>query len=402
MTSKDTQVALKKLREEVSSNKVSIKILSEIPMFMNVDGPLETKAKEQKKLGEKEMEIELMIEEERKNKVVREYEELHPPVEESCPICLEDIRIHSTASVCYYYSCCGNWTCKDCSIPQIEAGKLRSCPLCREPIMESLRVYNRSLEKCVERGQAWAQFQLGYKHQAGEVGGRVDMKKAIALNNLSAEQSHPPALSFLSGLYQKGVPGVIKKNPSKSTSLMKKAADAGDFSAQANYAAICFQGQNGKKVDCSQAAHYATLASYYNKKCHVANAILGFLFLNGNGGLGQSANLATHYLETAVKVNPNSFSGFASYNLGHALMQQCEGLYGLYIFGYSSLPRAAYWTRKARAAGDQHAKKIINNFESFEQGKCAGCQKKESVAGGSFNVAVVARYTGFAAKNVKL
>ncbi len=104
----DTELALKKLRAEIESGKKSISLAIENPLMASLSAglfsPLEDPAeqvirlaKQQKKLGEKELSYELEREKERVKSVVREYEELYPPVLEPCPICLEDIRIHSTA-----------------------------------------------------------------------------------------------------------------------------------------------------------------------------------------------------------------------------------------------------------------------------------------------------------------
>ena len=158
----DTHLELKKLRGEISKNKASLKLSVENPLraAMELGGLFELVdpneriiriANKLKELGEKEMEYELLIEKERVRKVVDEYEELHPPVFESCPICLEDIRIHSSAEAQSFLSCCGNWTCKPCADSSICVGKVRSCPLCRETIPDNLALYNKRLLKCAER-----------------------------------------------------------------------------------------------------------------------------------------------------------------------------------------------------------------------------------------------------------
>ena len=160
----DTQLALKKLREEISKNKASLKLSVENPLrtAMELDGKFELMdpneriiriANKLKELGEKEMEYELLIENERVKKVVSEFEELHPPVYDSCPLCLEDINFNSSAEACSYFSCCGNWVCKPCADSSFHVGKVESCLLCRETIPEvgNLDLYNKRLLKCAER-----------------------------------------------------------------------------------------------------------------------------------------------------------------------------------------------------------------------------------------------------------
>ena len=159
----DTKLALKKLREEISKIKASLKLSCENPLraAMELDGLFELVdpneriiriADKLKELGVKEMEYELLIEKERVRNVVSEYEELHPQVYESCPICLEDIRIHSSAEAQSFFSCCGNWVCNPCADSSIRVGKVISCPLCRETIPQNNPgLYNKRLLKCAER-----------------------------------------------------------------------------------------------------------------------------------------------------------------------------------------------------------------------------------------------------------
>ena len=85
--------------------------------------------------------------------VVREFEELHPPVLETCLICLEDISIHSTAAACSMFSCCGGWLCAECASKNVFCRNIEACPLCREavPVEGDLVLWNKRLLTCVER-----------------------------------------------------------------------------------------------------------------------------------------------------------------------------------------------------------------------------------------------------------
>ena len=160
----DTELALKKLRVEIESGKKAIKLAIENPLAASLSAglisPLEDPsarvlrlAQQQKKLGEQEISYELEREKERVKNVVREFEELHPPVLEPCPICLEDISIHSTAAVCSMFSCCGGWVCTVCSSNNLRSGHYFACPLCREamPQQGNEELYNKRLLSCVER-----------------------------------------------------------------------------------------------------------------------------------------------------------------------------------------------------------------------------------------------------------
>ena len=160
----DTESALKKVRAEIESGKKAIKLAVENPLAASLSAglfsPLEDPnarvlrlAQEQKKLGEKEVNYELEREKGRVQSVVREFEEMHPPVLETCPICLEDIRIYSTAAACSMSSCCGGWACTECSRNNQESCHYDTCPLCREdmPLQGEKELYNKRLLSCVER-----------------------------------------------------------------------------------------------------------------------------------------------------------------------------------------------------------------------------------------------------------
>lgn len=161
----NTELALKKLRVEIENGKKAIKLAIENPLAASLSygfSPLAMEDtthriirlfRQQKKLGEKEIKYELELEQERVKRVVREFEELHPPVLETCPICLEDIRIYSTAEAYSVFSCCGNWLCTTCVRNNVLPGKIVKCPLCREavPSRGELGLFNKRLLSCVER-----------------------------------------------------------------------------------------------------------------------------------------------------------------------------------------------------------------------------------------------------------
>lgn len=339
------------------------------------------------------MEYELLIEEERVKQVVREYEELHPPEFESCVLCLEDIPINSSPDVCSFMACCGNWNCKLCCDKFVQSGKMKSCPLCRAELPDSQEQYNVILQKCVERGQKWAQYQMAYKCEMGQVGGRVDIKKAFKLYTLSAEQCHPPALLVLAMWYANGQG--VKQSETKAREYMLQAADLGNFHAM-SYLAQMYHAGSGGSVDYSLAAKYATLACHYQKKFGLPNseegkkcvdmghAILGKLFLREGDGVSSSVNLAVHHLRAALKSNTKTFDCVAAYHFSYALRGRDDDLYGFHIGGFDILPCALYWARRSLAAGVDDAKKIINDLTSFESGKCRACDAPEEGTGKKF------------------
>eukprot|EP00985_Skeletonema_marinoi_P001503 scaffold595_cov75-Skeletonema_marinoi.AAC.1 len=233
------------------------------------------------------------------------------------------------------------------------------------------------------RGLKWAQFQAGFKYESGEIGRHSNMKKAVQHYKLSAEQNHPPGLLALARLYSDGVPGVIKRSNMKAMGYLQKAADLGNFHAQANIARMLYQFEHcGLDADYPKAVKYATLASHYatdKTSAAEANSILGFLFLDGNHD-SSSVNLATHYLGLAVKNGTAAFHGLTEFKYSEALVQQNENLYPYHLTGFNAIPRAVFWLRNSLTAGHSAAKNVINNFESREKGKCSACNASEDEA----------------------
>merc|ERR1719221_1783842 len=87
------------LREEVAAARRNLAAVSSVDLHACSLEELLEKAKLIKALAEKEERLELMFETERMGAVVREFEEMHPPRNEDCPICLETIKYINQHSV---------------------------------------------------------------------------------------------------------------------------------------------------------------------------------------------------------------------------------------------------------------------------------------------------------------
>ena len=71
------------------------------------------KAKHIKQLKEMEEKYELLRESQRIELAVRQHEELHPPITETCLICLDDVPL-DTFSFKLFCACCGKGGCAEC------------------------------------------------------------------------------------------------------------------------------------------------------------------------------------------------------------------------------------------------------------------------------------------------
>ena len=151
---------LEKLKEDIDAKK---RFIASLPPNRSRED-ICSLAKHQQIVGEKEEEYELILEKQRRDSVVREHEELHPRITETCPICLEEISIATTGSMSYFM-CCGNRICESCAeaTTQDNINIMPTCPLCRADILyrDEIEKKNNLLRQRALDDRSWAQFQLG-------------------------------------------------------------------------------------------------------------------------------------------------------------------------------------------------------------------------------------------------
>lgn len=91
---KEDIVTMEALEKEIDDRK---RFIASLPDFtlLSSRSQLVDRANLVKQLAAKEEEYELLLECERMKSVVWEYEELHPPATNECPICLETVQIRT-------------------------------------------------------------------------------------------------------------------------------------------------------------------------------------------------------------------------------------------------------------------------------------------------------------------
>ena len=183
---------------------------------------LSVKAVHQKLLGDKEEELQCILEKQRVDAVVSEHEKYHTQVIETCPICLDDVKVTAPRSITFFF-CCVKGTCHECT--KEVGGKLDSCPMCRAPLPNSGKQFASLLKKVAKNGSAYAQMKLGWLYLDGtEQGIPINHKEAFKWLNLAGDQQFPGALAKLGEIYADGLMGVVNKQPRKAFELTKKAA----------------------------------------------------------------------------------------------------------------------------------------------------------------------------------
>lgn len=117
-------------------------------------------------------------------------------------------------------------------------------------------VYNESLERLANNGNAVAQNNLGIVYQQGS-GVARDLEKAAYWFQKGAENGSAPAMSNLGVAYLKGQG--VERNLPLAVQWFEKAAAAGEQGGYFNLATLYFRGV-GVTKDYDKAFHYARLA----------------------------------------------------------------------------------------------------------------------------------------------
>ena len=329
------------------------------------------KASHIKQLAEKEGECALLVDANRIDSVVREHENLHPPITEECPICLDEVNLPFGSSMAWF-ACCGNGMCRDCH--ERSGGRMEKCPLCRADFPESDDEKVALVKKAAEIGHSWAQSEMGNSFYNGTGGFPLDKREAFRWYKLAAEQNHLGAMARLALFYREGE--VVEQSVSKAVDLMTKAADMGWIPAQEYLGGWYLSGDTVLPKNLSKSLHYFTLANRQQEDDRVQYN-LGMFHETGEGGLPKSLILAKHYFGKAAKNGfEEAYYPYARVMFGLWESQYCDsaGL-SLDLPGHSVLPKCLYWLRKADASGDSDAISEIREMEEYGQSKCGNCRE---------------------------
>ena len=327
-----------------------------------------------KHLSEKEEQYELLVEAKRIESVVCDHEEMHHPITDRCPICLEDIKIKPSGSVVktmVFFACpCANALCAECM--ELLCERSVKCPICQAGFTESEEERNNVLIKAAENGRPLAQLMMASSYKNGTNGFHTDKREALRWYKLAAEQNNPLAINELAFLHKEG--DVVQQSDSKAVELMTKAANMGWTFAQQTLASWYSFGSVELPEDSSKALHYFTLACNQSEDSVVAYS-LDMSDYNDNGGLAKSLILAKHYLGRAAKKGYKK----AHYPYARALLCLWESKYSnkmlLDLPGHSVVPKCLYWLRKAALHGDSDGTRLVEQLEQLGKSKCSYCHK---------------------------
>jgi hypothetical protein len=192
----------------------------------------------------------------------------------TCAICLDLLPIGDGTQK--FYECCCEKTCVDCS------GKCQKydmrCPLCRTPPIKSHAEWLGRMQKHVDKGNAEAQYVLGYMFENGGMGLKQSPKRAFQFYQLAAAQGSALAQTASGICYEEGQG--VKIDFTAAELWYRHAAEQGYPEAQANLGAMFYHGK-GVAQSHEEAVQWYRLAAAQGLPDALFN--LGACYQNGEG-----------------------------------------------------------------------------------------------------------------------
>jgi len=331
-----------------------------------IPGPL---LKLRREIKEKDIERELLLEEQRASKVVAEYLKDNASILEKvddCPICLEPMFDWGT------FLCCGKSVCISCVEPLLATNE--TCPLCRERFpTETYEVMSILREKTAE-GKDWAQCLLGRNYHHGISGLAQNEHKAESLFRSSAAQGNSVAQYYLGVIQEK------RDHPSEAFQLFQAAASLGNMAALSSLGRYYHQGEVVEQDDM-EAVRIATVSARLQNGDPGANQVLGYYFALGKGGLETSVVRSVYYLKPVIENNhecpPDIMRLYASFliDISSTYYPDCITPPS----GDNNWPEALFWYRRAIAQlTDAETIPFVESYESKIKEMCACCYRSLS------------------------
>lgn len=319
--------------------------------------------------------------------------------DEICPICLDVMPVMThrgterTRSVC-----CGKFTCAGCvvelqshqskSIEKMHAraqnptaasddhamerarrqvAQSLSCSHCRAKTPQSAEESFEMVKENAENGLAWAQHSLGTKYESGK-GVSVNHKKAAKWFKRAADQGHPWAMSSYGDCLRNG--RGVRTDVREAMMWFEKSAATGHAISQYYVGDILLNGVGGIPQDKERALRMLELSAEQGHD--PAQCLLGNCYDFGDGVSKINKEKALYWYEkSAAQGNATAMN-----NVGATLINIAQDKYGTVdIPGKSPVPRAMKWARRAAAAGDPDAVRVVADLQRRYVSNCIVCGK---------------------------
>lgn len=171
------------------------KLMKEREEILRRDTTIHSQLDRIKELAQQEEECILEIEQRRLDAIMKEHEELHPLVTETCPLCLEEMPITSVRSM-VRFTCCGKGCCLNCN-QNATLNNVYKCPMCRADFPDNERKAAKQLKSLAKKGHSFAQAEVGWNYLGGMKGYPLDVEEGVKMLELASEQHDTKALRFL-------------------------------------------------------------------------------------------------------------------------------------------------------------------------------------------------------------
>jgi len=152
------------------------------------------------------------------------------------------------------------------------------------------------LVRAAERGDAQAQFDLGFLYATAISHFEVDDAEAVSWYRRAAEQGFAPAQSALGRAYAHSP--VLEQDFTQAATWCRLGAEQGDADGQLCMASL-YAGGCGVEQDYAESARWYRLAA--DRGSGVAQARLGDIYATGEGGVRQDAVEADKWYRRAVE-----------------------------------------------------------------------------------------------------
>ena len=173
------------------------------------------------------------------------------------------------------------------------------------------------LKETLEKGNANAQLELGYKYEIGEIGGVPNYEISMKLYLKAAEQGNDMAMNNIGWAYHQGLG--VEPNQSKAKEWFEKAIEKGNLYAMSNLGIAYFNGMYAPEIpqDYQKALELLTIpANNGDVKSMYAMGIMGLYGIGGIEPTEQNLQIAQQFIKMAAE---------QGHPLAQELLDKCQG-----------------------------------------------------------------------------
>lgn len=173
------------------------------------------------------------------------------------------------------------------------------------------------LDETLEKGNANAQLNLGYKYETGEIGGVPNYEISMKLYLKAAEQGSDMAMNNIGWAYHQGLG--VEPNQTKAKEWFEKAIEKGNLYAMSNLGIAYFNGMYAPEIpqDYQKALELLTIpANNGDAKSMYAMGIMGLYGMGDIEPTEQNLQNAEQFIRMAAA---------HGHPLAQELLNKCQG-----------------------------------------------------------------------------